>query len=174
MESDAWLDYSGYKPEWLETGRLSTGGIPHGEEERRAVADMPSAPVMESGAAAAGDERAEAFDAVEPGTEAEAPDVGGPEPVPLAMAAGLPPEEPPLPPRPGFVRRRPDRLSTGLFITSLLLFGAAALIYFLNPFTRLALGAASLARPVSSPETALPRDGTGDWCLQGDFLAGRR
>ncbi len=68
-------------------------------------------------------------------------------------------------------RRRPDRLSLGLFLTSLLLLALAAFIFFVNPFSRLALGAASLARPVSSPAVAAPRTGSGDWCLQADFLA---
>jgi hypothetical protein len=164
IEFDAWLDSSDYKPEWLETGRLSAGSIPPDEDEQRTVDDTTFAP--------AGQERTEGFHTDEPETEAEILDEGGREPVPPAVAAEPPPEEPPLPPRPSFVSQRPDRLSTGLLIAALLLFGAAALIYFLNPFTRLALGAASLARPVSSPETALPRDGSGDWCLRGDFLAG--
>jgi hypothetical protein len=61
-------------------------------------------------------------------------------------------------------------LSVALLLISLALLGAAALIYFVNPFTRLALGAASLARPVSSPASAAPRTGSGDWCIAGDFL----
>ncbi len=68
------------------------------------------------------------------------------------------------------VRRRPDRLSVAMFITSLLLLALAAVIFYVNPFSRLALGAASLARPVSSPAVAEPRTASGDWCLQGDFL----
>lgn len=71
-------------------------------------------------------------------------------------------------PRP---RRRPDRLSLFLLLVSLLLFALAAVIYYVNPFSRLALGAASLARPVSSPAVAAPRTGSGDWCLQANFLA---
>lgn len=58
-----------------------------------------------------------------------------------------------------------------LFILSLLLIGAATLIYFVNPFTRLALGSASLARPLASPSTGSPRSGSGSWCVQGDFQA---
>lgn len=68
------------------------------------------------------------------------------------------------------VKRRRDRLSAVLLIVSLLLLAAAAVIYFVNPFSRLALGAASLARPVSSPTIAPPRLASGDWCLRGDFL----
>jgi hypothetical protein len=67
-------------------------------------------------------------------------------------------------------RKRPDRLSIALLIAGLILFGLTALVYFVNPFTRVALGAASLARPVTSPEIAPPRTGSGNWCLQGDFL----
>lgn len=68
------------------------------------------------------------------------------------------------------VRRRPDRLSVGMFLASSLLLAIAAFIYLVNPFSRLALGAASLARPVSSPATAAPRTASGEWCLQADFL----
>lgn len=69
------------------------------------------------------------------------------------------------------VKKRRDRLSTALILTSLLLLAAAALVYFVNPFSRLALGAASLARPVSTPAIASPEIGSGEWCLSGDFLA---
>lgn len=67
------------------------------------------------------------------------------------------------------VKRRRDRLTPALLITSLLLLAAAALIYFVNPFARLALGSASLARPVSSPGNPSPATGSGEWCLSGDF-----
>lgn len=70
------------------------------------------------------------------------------------------------------VRRRPDRLSLGMFLASLLLLALAAFIYFVNPFSRLALGAASLARPVSSPDIAPPRAASGEWCLRAGFLDG--
>ncbi len=69
------------------------------------------------------------------------------------------------------VRRR-SRLSTALLALSLLLLAAAAVIYFVNPFTRLALGLASLARPVASPSVAPPNAADGDWCLQGSFPTG--
>lgn len=62
-----------------------------------------------------------------------------------------------------------SRMANMLFIFGLLLFGAAALIYFVNPFTRLALGSASLARPLASPTTGSPRSGSGNWCVQGNF-----
>lgn len=69
-------------------------------------------------------------------------------------------------------KRRRDRLSWALFFLSLLILGAAALIYFVNPFSRLALGAASLARPVASPDLPSPTTGSGAWCLSGEFLSG--
>jgi hypothetical protein len=68
--------------------------------------------------------------------------------------------------------RRPSRLSTTLLALSLLLLAAAAVIYFVNPFTRLALGLASLARPVASPSVAPPNAADGDWCLAGSFPTG--
>lgn len=68
--------------------------------------------------------------------------------------------------------RRRSRLSTALLALSLLLLAAAAVIYFVNPFTRLALGLASLARPVASPSVAPPNAADGDWCLQGSFPSG--
>jgi len=72
------------------------------------------------------------------------------------------PERPPL--------RRPSRLSTAMLVVSLLLLAAAALIYFINPFVRLALATASLARPVSTPSTAPPNAAdSGNWCVWGDF-----
>ena len=67
-------------------------------------------------------------------------------------------------------RARPSRLSAGLLALSLLLIGLAALIYFVNPFTRLALGMASLARPTTSPAIVPLPQASGNWCLQGDFL----
>lgn len=69
------------------------------------------------------------------------------------------------------ITKRRSRVSTALFVFSLLLFGTAALIYFVNPFTRLALGSASLARPLASPATGSPRSGSGNWCVRGDFPA---
>ena len=68
-------------------------------------------------------------------------------------------------------RQRRDRLGLGLLFFSLLLLGAAALVYYVNPFSRLALGAASLARPVASPDSASPATGSGNWCVQGGFQA---
>ena len=69
--------------------------------------------------------------------------------------------------------RRPSRLSTALLALSLLLLAAAALIYSVNPFTRLALGMASLARPVASSSVAPPGAAdSGNWCLQGSFPTG--
>ncbi|MBX7252793.1 MAG: hypothetical protein K1X50_12505 [Candidatus Promineofilum sp.] len=71
-------------------------------------------------------------------------------------------ERPPL--------RRPSRLSTAMLVISLLLLAAAALIYFINPFVRLALATASLARPVSTPSIAPPNAAdSGNWCIWGDF-----
>lgn len=75
------------------------------------------------------------------------------------------------PPRKSKPKKRRDRLSGILLLSSLLLLGAAALVYFVNPFSRIALGASSLARPVSSPAVAAPETGSGDWCLSGEFLA---
>ena len=68
--------------------------------------------------------------------------------------------------------RRRNRLSTALLALSLLLLAAAAVIYFVNPFTRLALSFASLARPVASPSVAPPNAADGAWCLQGSFPTG--
>lgn len=69
-------------------------------------------------------------------------------------------------------KKRRDRLSAALLITSLFLLSAAAFVYFVNPFSRIALGAASLARPVTSPTIPDPATGSGAWCLRGDFLTG--
>lgn len=95
------------------------------------------------------------------------------EPEPVAVAATIAPTQ--IAPKPRKTartktRRRPDRLSVLLLLLSLLLLGAAALVYFVNPFSRIALGAASLARPISSPSTQSPTAGSGEWCLAGAFL----
>jgi len=68
-------------------------------------------------------------------------------------------------------KKRRDRLSWALFIVSLLILGIAAVVYFVNPFSRLALGAASLARPVNSSSSPAPAAGSGAWCLSGEFLS---
>ena len=93
-----------------------------------------------------------------------------------AVAAAV--VEPPAPAKPrrqqaerSGPRRRRDRLGLGLLFISLLLLGAAALVYYVNPFSRLALGAASLARPVASSDSASPATGSGNWCVQGEFQA---
>ena len=95
------------------------------------------------------------------------------EPEPGAMAAPVTPPSVAFKPKKGVqpkTRRRPDRLSALLLIFSLLLLGAAALVYFVNPFSRIALGSASLARPISSPITQSPTTGSGEWCLSAPFL----
>ncbi len=68
-------------------------------------------------------------------------------------------------------KKRRDRLSWVLFIISLLILGMAAVVYFVNPFSRLALEAASLARPVNSSDLPAPTTGSGAWCLSGEFLS---
>ncbi len=93
------------------------------------------------------------------------------EPVAAAEPATAKPERAARAPRRPL--RRPSRLSAALLALSLLLLAAAALIYFVNPFTRLALGMASLARPVASPSVAPPGAAdNGNWCLQGSFPTG--
>ena len=90
---------------------------------------------------------------------------------PAAEPAAAKPEKAPRAPRRPL--RRPSRLSAALLALSLLLLAAAAFIYFVNPFTRLALGMASLARPVASPSVAPPGAAdNGLWCLQGSFPTG--
>lgn len=120
----------------------------------------PLAPPMETGAAFAAED--DVF--VEPSPEPEAVAVAADD----ILAAPKPKHQRAARTGP---RRRRDRLGIGLFLISLLLLGAAALIYFVNPFSRLALGAASLARPVASPGSASPRVGSGAWCVRGDFQA---
>lgn len=68
------------------------------------------------------------------------------------------------------VKKKRDRLSWVLFLVGLILLVAAAVVYFINPFTRLALSTASLARPVASAGLPAPSTISGDWCVRGDFL----
>ena len=89
--------------------------------------------------------------------------------VPIAFPAGVQ-EQTREEYRPKNKKKRRDRLSGFLLLTSLLLLSAAALVYFVNPFSRIALGAASLARPVTSPTIPDPNTSNGAWCLRGNFL----
>ncbi len=68
------------------------------------------------------------------------------------------------------MKKRRDRLSWAMFVVSLLILGSAAVVYFVNPFSRLALETASLARPVNSSSLPAPTTGSGAWCLSGEFL----
>jgi predicted RNA-binding Zn-ribbon protein involved in translation (DUF1610 family) len=76
---------------------------------------------------------------------------------------------PPTPPA-DVKRKRRDRLSIVLLIISILLLATAAVLYFVNPFTRLALASAVKARPEFSPGVVAPRTVGNDWCIRGDFL----
>jgi hypothetical protein len=67
-------------------------------------------------------------------------------------------------------RKKRDRVSIFLLITSILLLVTAAVLFFVNPFTRLALASASLARPENSPGVIAPRTAGNNWCIRGDFL----
>jgi hypothetical protein len=178
-QSAGFAESSGFRPSWLDTGPLPTvatsaplhtASQPTTDDYRarqssrprlhlQAEAESPDEPPIETDT-----QPWEAESATEDTAARREADSAVP------SAAGSPPEGdiPRWPP--GIRRKWPDRLSTGLLIASLILLGIAALIYFVNPFTRLALGSASLARPVTSPETAPPRTGSGAWCLQGEFL----
>lgn len=68
--------------------------------------------------------------------------------------------------------RKQDRWTTGLILLSILLLGLAAAIYFLNPFTRLALYSATIAQPSSTSAATSPQAGSGNWCIQGNFQNG--
>ena len=61
------------------------------------------------------------------------------------------------------------RVSPALLILALLLLVAAAMIYFANPFARLALATATVAEPSSPSSLPVPERGTA-WCAAGDFL----
>lgn len=123
---------------------------PIDEEVRESPVDVPEAPPP------ADYQVAPLLDEPEPGVVSEAP--------PVARRSRRATRTGPSRPR--------SRLSVGVITLSVLLLAMAAAIYFVNPFTRLALETASLARPISSPVAAPPRQASGDWCLQGDFLAG--
>ncbi|WP_374688828.1 choice-of-anchor X domain-containing protein [Promineifilum sp.] len=121
------------------------------------------------------------FDAPEP-EPTQAPDLP-PSPLSEEPDGALPltfPQEPQEStthePRVARPRRGPQfqrsRSTVALLTLSLLLLATAALIYFVNPFTRLALGMASLARPAEPAGVAPPRSADREWCLQGEFLDG--
>lgn len=136
---------------------------------REETADEPvqDSPALMASQPVAADPAADVF--VDPIWDAEAD--------PMAEVSARPVEAIPTIDNKGNRKRAPksraakhrSRVANALFIFGLLLFGAAALIYFVNPFTRLALGSASLARPLASPTTGSPRSGSGNWCIQGNF-----
>jgi hypothetical protein len=101
--------------------------------------------------------------------ESEAPADAAP---PVAVTPALPPTakaKPARPPKPQ--RKHPlfDRLARILLIVGLGSLGLAALTYFVNPFARIALGTAELARPVASANLANPAAAGTDWCVSGSF-----
>lgn len=173
-ESNRSIDTSSYKPDWLETGRLFAAGTrppddSHPQEEARQL------PHEEPQSQSTGVSDDLARDIRSPGVYGSpenemVTDLDSEALLTASPATDPPGGDPPNRVRPVFGDKRPDRLSRGLLVASIILFIVAGLVYFLNPFTRLALGTASLARPVSSPENPLPRTGSGSWCLQGDFL----
>lgn len=231
-KSTGFIESSGFKPTWLETGPLSPDALPdpilvdqsqltpdefaalqeelqrlasqeEGDEEAD-VAPAPepaateAAPEMAAAEAAAPEATVPAEFPAKPVETAilDAPAVfDAPEPE-IAQAQDLLPfsahEEPaetlppphdegsaeaPAPERPVAKPRlmpqfRRNRSTVALLTLSLFLLATAALIYFVNPFTRLALGMASLARPAEPAGVAPPRSADGEWCLQGEFLDG--
>ncbi len=63
-----------------------------------------------------------------------------------------------------------DGLARRLLIFGLGFTGLAVLTLLFNPFQRLALGTATQARPVASPDVAAPTTASGAWCLIGEVL----
>ncbi len=94
---------------------------------------------------------------------------------PSAVASAAPvaaTSKPAAKPKAKPARKHPlfDRLARILLIGGLILLGLAALTYFVNPFARLALGTAELARPVQSPLLDNPAGAETGWCVTGSFL----
>jgi hypothetical protein len=90
--------------------------------------------------------------------------------MPVAVAPAPPPAaKPARPPKPK--RKHPlfDRLARILLVVGLGSLGLAALTYFVNPFARIALGTAELARPVASANLANPTTVGTNWCVSGSF-----
>lgn len=63
-----------------------------------------------------------------------------------------------------------SRWTPGLLLTSLLLLGLAAITFFVNPFIRVAMNSATLAKPATPYAVIPPKSGSGNWCVDGDFL----
>lgn len=168
-----------WEEEEPQTFDLPPTAIVEAEEARLATGEVDFEPVvaeMETRAGDAGDWDGPAA----PPAFVFAPEAAlEPEPMPAEVGA---PQAPPTAelgpasasiPRAARPIRRRSRLSRALLAISLVLLAAAAIIYFVNPFTRLAMWLGSLARPVSSPAIAPPSAAdTGGWCAQGDFAAG--
>ncbi|MEZ4517550.1 MAG: choice-of-anchor X domain-containing protein [Chloroflexota bacterium] len=95
----------------------------------------------------------------------EAPEVEPVKEVPVAPAQPAPRKQKPKRKHPLF-----DNRARTLLILGLILLGLAALTYFINPFARLALSTARMARPVSSSTLADPAGAETGWCVTGSFL----
>lgn len=106
--------------------------------------------------------------------DAEAPVRNAPDGKPAAVTpvAATPPTKPAQPTKEQPQRRHPlfDGLGRTLLILGLILLGLAALTYFINPFARLALATAELARPAESPNLPNPAAIGSAWCVAGSFL----
>lgn len=63
-----------------------------------------------------------------------------------------------------------DKLARRLLILGLLFTGLALVTLLFNPFQRVALGTATLARPFTTPDVASPDAASGAWCLAGELL----
>lgn len=108
-----------------------------------------------------------------PGTEAEVAEVAAaPEPAAEPVAAPPVPSKPKRAAKEKPQRKHPrfDRLARTLLFLGLILLGLAALTYFVNPFARLALALAELARPIESPNLPNPAETGSAWCVDGSFL----
>jgi hypothetical protein len=103
---------------------------------------------------------------------AESEDLADASVAPVAVAPAPPPAAKPKPARQAKPKRKHplfDRLARILLVLGLGSLGLAALTYFVNPFARIALGTAELARPAASADLADPATVGANWCVSGSF-----
>lgn len=63
-----------------------------------------------------------------------------------------------------------DGTARYLLVFGLGLLALALLTYLVNPFQRLALGSATKAQPIATPDVVALSETSGDWCITGEIL----
>lgn len=162
-ESDSWP--------WESLGLAPADHKPGVAVAGEAIAPIPAGEIPWIDPATTDDEGA-VFEAMKSPKIESNPSRSGQSPVAAATLAPRIKKGSTVRPIPAARRKRGSRWTPGLLLVGLLLFGLAAVTFFINPFIRVAMNSATLAQPAVASIAPLPRSGSGSWCVGGDFLNG--